>query len=48
MVRDKLRQMNSGNWCRRGSICRGQHAGKCFSSREREFVKLNREDDGLC
>jgi hypothetical protein len=28
--------MNSGNWHRRDWICRGQHAGGCFSSIERE------------
>jgi len=35
MVRHKLRQMNSGNWHRRGWICRGQHSGGRFASRER-------------
>jgi hypothetical protein len=43
MVRYKLRQMNSGNWHRRGWICRGQHAGGCFTSRE--FPRLNRDND---
>jgi len=27
--------MNPGNWRRRGWICRGQHAGGRFASRER-------------
>ena len=43
MMIEKLRQMNFGNWCRRGWTCGGQHASGCFPSRE--FPRLNREDD---